>query len=352
MEKEIILTGDRPTGNLHIGHYVGSLRNRVELQNSGKYQQFVMIADLQALTDNANNPQKIRDNILEVFLDYIAAGLEIDKTRFFLQSQVPALFELPMYYSNLVTVARLQRNPTVKTEIKMRGFNKSIPAGFFTYPISQAADITAFKATLVPVGEDQLPMIEQTREIVNSFNTMYNADVLVLPKAMLPENQNCKRIVGIDGNAKMSKSLNNCIFLKDDPETLRKKVMGMFTDPNHIRVEDPGETENNPVFIYLEAFCEDKHFEKFLPEYKNLEELKSHYRRGGLGDVKVKKFLANVMEETLAPMRARRAKFEDKKEYLLEILKRDSEYAREITNKTLQEVRSAIGLNYFTDNKL
>ena len=352
MEKEIILTGDRPTGNLHIGHYVGSLRNRVELQNSGKYQQFVMIADLQALTDNANNPQKIRDNILEVFLDYIAAGLEIDKTRFFLQSQVPALFELPMYYSNLVTVARLQRNPTVKTEIKMRGFNKSIPAGFFTYPISQAADITAFKATLVPVGEDQLPMIEQTREIVNSFNTMYNADVLVLPKAMLPENQNCKRIVGIDGNAKMSKSLNNCIFLKDDPETLRKKVMGMFTDPNHIRVEDPGETENNPVFIYLEAFCEDKHFEKFLPEYKNLEELKSHYRRGGLGDVKVKKFLANVMEETLAPMRARRAKFEDKKDYLLEILNRDSEYAREITNKTLQEVRSAIGLNYFTDNKL
>ena len=352
MEKEIILTGDRPTGNLHIGPYVGSLRNRVELQNSGKYQQFVMIADLQALTDNANNPQKIRDNILEVFLDYIAAGLEIDKTRFFLQSQVPALFELPMYYSNLVTVARLQRNPTVKTEIKMRGFNKSIPAGFFTYPISQAADITAFKATLVPVGEDQLPMIEQTREIVNSFNTMYNADVLVLPKAMLPENQNCKRIVGIDGNAKMSKSLNNCIFLKDDPETLRKKVMGMFTDPNHIRVEDPGETENNPVFIYLEAFCEDKHFEKFLPEYKNLEELKSHYRRGGLGDVKVKKFLANVMEETLAPMRARRAKFEDKKDYLLEILSRDSEYAREITNKTLQEVRSAIGLNYFTDNKL
>lgn len=352
MEKEIILTGDRPTGNLHIGHYVGSLKNRVELQNSGKYQQFVMIADLQALTDNANNPQKIRDNILEVFLDYIAAGLEIDKTRFFLQSQVPALFELPMYYSNLVTVARLQRNPTVKTEIKMRGFNKSIPAGFFTYPISQAADITAFKATLVPVGEDQLPMIEQTREIVNSFNTMYNADVLVLPKAMLPENQNCKRIVGIDGNAKMSKSLNNCIFLKDDPETLRKKVMGMFTDPNHIRVEDPGETENNPVFIYLEAFCEDKHFEKFLPEYKNLEELKSHYRRGGLGDVKVKKFLANVMEETLAPMRARRAKFEDKKDYLLEILSRDSEYAREITNKTLQEVRSAIGLNYFTDNKL
>ena len=352
MEKEIILTGDRPTGNLHIGHYVGSLKNRVELQNSGKYQQFVMIADLQALTDNANNPQKIRDNILEVFLDYIAAGLEIDKTRFFLQSQVPALFELPMYYSNLVTISRLQRNPTVKNEIKMRGFNKSIPAGFFTYPISQAADITAFKATLVPVGEDQLPMIEQTREIVNSFNTMYNADVLVLPKAMLPENQNCKRIVGIDGNAKMSKSLNNCIFLKDDPETLRKKVMGMFTDPNHIRVEDPGETENNPVFIYLEAFCEDKHFEKFLPEYKNLEELKSHYRRGGLGDVKVKKFLANVMEETLAPMRARRAKFEDKKDYLLEILNRDSEYAREITNKTLQEVRSAIGLNYFTDNKL
>ena len=352
MEKQIILTGDRPTGNLHIGHYVGSLRKRVELQNSGKYEQFVMIADLQALTDNANNPQKIRDNILEVMLDYIASGLEIDKTRFFLQSQVPALFELPMYYSNLVTVSRLQRNPTVKNEIKMRGFNKSIPAGFFTYPISQAADITAFKATLVPVGEDQLPMIEQTREIVHSFNSMYNTDVLVMPKAMLPENQKCQRIVGIDGNAKMSKSLGNCIYLKESPEDLRKKVMGMFTDPNHIRIEDPGETENNPVFIYLEAFVTDDHFKQFLPEYANLEELKAHYQRGGLGDVKVKKFLASVMEATLRPMRERRARYEDKKDYLLEILKRDSEYAREITNKTLQEVRSAIGLNYFTDNKL
>ena len=352
MKKEIILTGDRPTGNLHIGHYVGSLRTRVELQNSGKYEQFVMIADLQALTDNANNPQKIRDNILEVFLDYIAAGLEIDKTRFFLQSQIPALFELPMYFSNLVTLSTLQRNPTIKTEIKMRGFNKSIPVGFLTYPISQTADITAFKAQLVPVGEDQLPMIEQAREIVHAFNSTYGVDVLVKPKALLPENQTCKRIVGIDGNAKMSKSLNNCIFLKEDPETLRKKVMSMFTDPNHIRIEDPGQTENNPVFMYLDAFATDAHFEKFLPEYKNLEELKAHYQRGGLGDVKVKKFLANVMEDTLAPMRERRAKFEDKKDYLLEILKRDSEYAKEITNQTLNEVRSAIGLNYFTDNKL
>lgn len=352
MEKEIILTGDRPTGNLHIGHYVGSLRTRVELQNSGKYEQFVMIADLQALTDNANNPQKIRDNILEVFLDYIAAGLEIDKTRFFLQSQVPALFELPMYFSNLVTLSTLQRNPTIKNEIKMRGFNKSIPVGFLTYPISQTADITAFKAHLVPVGEDQLPMIEQAREIVHAFNSTYGKEVLVKPKALLPENQTCKRIVGIDGNAKMSKSLNNCIFLKEAPETLRKKVMSMFTDPNHIRVEDPGQTENNPVFMYLDAFATAAHFEKFLPEYKNLEELKAHYQRGGLGDVKVKKFLASVMEDTLAPMRERRAKYEDKRDYLLEILKRDSEYAREITNKTLQEVRSAIGLNYFTDNKL
>ena len=266
MKKEIILTGDRPTGNLHIGHYVGSLRTRVELQNSGKYEQFVMIADLQALTDNANNPQKIRDNILEVFLDYIAAGLEIDKTRFFLQSQIPALFELPMYFSNLVTLSTLQRNPTIKSEIKMRGFNKSIPVGFLTYPISQTADITAFKAQLVPVGEDQLPMIEQAREIVHAFNSTYGVDVLVKPKALLPENQTCKRIVGIDGNAKMSKSLNNCIFLKEDPETLRKKVMSMFTDPNHIRIEDPGQTENNPVFMYLDAFATDAHFEKFLPE--------------------------------------------------------------------------------------
>ena len=352
MKKEIILTGDRPTGNLHIGHYVGSLKSRVDLQNTGKFEQFVMIADLQALTDNANNPQKIRDNILEVFLDYLGAGLEIDKTRFFLQSQIPALFELPMYYSNLVTVSRLQRNPTVKNEIKMRGFNKSIPAGFFTYPISQAADITAFKATLVPVGEDQLPMIEQTREIVHAFNSTYDCNVLVLPKALLPENQKCQRIVGIDGNAKMSKSLNNCIFLKDDPDTLKKKVMSMFTDPNHIRVEDPGETENNPVFIYLDAFSTPAHFEKYLPEYQNLEELKAHYQKGGLGDVKVKKFLAQVMEDTLAPMRNRRAEYEDKKDYLLEILARDSAYAREITNQTLQEVRAAIGLNYFSNNKL
>lgn len=352
MEKQIILTGDRPTGNLHIGHYVGSLRSRVEAQNSGKFEQFVMIADLQALTDNASNPQKIRDNILEVFLDYIAAGLEIDKTRFFIQSQIPALFELPMYYANLVTVSRLERNPTVKTEIKMRGFNRSIPAGFLTYPISQAADITAFKARIVPVGEDQLPMLEQAREIVHSFNSTYNCEVLVPPVALLPENKSCCRIVGIDGNAKMSKSLGNCIFLKDDSATVRKKVMSMFTDPKHLRVEDPGETENNPVFIYLDAFSTDEHFAKFCPDYKNLEEMKTHYKRGGLGDVKVKKFLADVMEDVLAPMRARRAEYENRKGYLLEILERDSAYARAITSKTLEEVRNAIGVNYFTDNKL
>ena len=350
--KEILLTGDRPTGNLHIGHYVGSLKKRVELQNSGKFDQFVMIADVQALTDNANNPQKIRDNILEVFLDYLAAGLEIGKTHFFLQSQIPALFELPMYYANLVTLSRLERNPTIKTEINLRGFNKSVPAGFVYYPISQAADITAFKAKYVPVGEDQLPMIEQTREIVHSFNSTYGKQVLVMPEAVLPDNKGCYRIVGTDGNAKMSKSLGNCIYLKDDSETVRKKVMAMFTDPNHLRVEDPGNVENNPVFIYLDAFCNDEHFAMFCPEYKNLQEMKDHYSRGGLGDVKVKKFLFNVLESVLGPMRERRKEFENKKEYLLEVLKKECDYAKEITNQTLKEVRSAIGLEYFDNNKL
>lgn len=349
--KDIILTGDRPTGNLHIGHYVGSLQKRVALQNSGKYQQFVMIADLQALTDNANNPQKIRDNILEVFLDYLAAGLEIDKTRFFLQSQIPALFELPMYYANLVTQARLERNPTIKSEIKMRGFNKSVPVGFVNYPISQTADITAFGAKFVPVGEDQLPMIEQAREIVHSFNSQYG-ETLVMPEPILPDNKNCARLMGTDGNAKMSKSLGNCIYLKDDAETLRKKVMSMFTDPNHIRVQDPGKVEGNTVFFYLDVFAKPEHFAKFCPEYQNLDEMKAHYRRGGLGDVKVKKFLASVMEDILAPMRERRRNFETKKDYLLQILARDSQYVRELTNETVKKVRSAIGLNYFTDNKL
>lgn len=346
-KKDIILTGDRPTGNLHIGHYVGSLKKRVELQNSGKYEQFVMIADIQALTDNTNQPQKIRASILEVFLDYLAVGLEIDKTIFFLQSQIPALFELPMYYANLVTMARLERNPTIKSEIKMREFNKSVPVGFVFYPISQAADITAFKAKYVPVGDDQLPMIEQAREIVRSFNTAYNCNVLVEPEAILPDNKKCYRIVGTDGNAKMSKSLGNCIYIKDDAETVRKKIMAMYTDPKHLKIEDPGEVENNPVFIYLEAFCTDEHFARFCPEYKSLEEMKNHYKRGGLGDVKVKKFLASVMEDVLGPMRARRKQYEDKKEYLLSILKRDSEYVKKITSKTVEEVRNAIGLNYF-----
>lgn len=350
--KEIILTGDRPTGNLHIGHYVGSLKKRVEMQNSGEYEQFVMIADLQGLTDNANNPKKIRDNILEVFLDYLAAGLEIDKTRFFIQSQIPALYELPMYYANLVTMARLERNPTIKSEIKMRNFNKSVPAGFVYYPISQAADITAFKAKYVPVGADQLPMIEQTREIVKTFNTTYNTKALVEPEAILPDNKNSYRIVGTDGNAKMGKSLGNCIYLKDDAKTVREKIMAMYTDPNHLRVEDPGEVKGNPVFIYLDAFSTTEHFAKYCPEYKNLDEMKAHYTRGGLGDVKAKKFLASVMEDVLAPMRERRKLYENRKDYLLEILARDTAYAVDITNRTLKEVREAIGLNYFTKNKL
>ena len=350
MEKDIILTGDRPTGPLHIGHYVGSLKKRVEMQESGKYEQFVMIADLQALTDNADNPLKIRENIMEVMLDYLAVGLDPSKTTFLLQSQIPALYELPMLYSNLVTVSRLQRNPTIKTEIKMRGFENNLPVGFFTYPISQAADITAFKASFVPVGIDQLPMLEQTREIVSSFNRIYKKDVLVLPEAVLPDNEVCYRFVGTDGNTKMSKSLGNCIYLKDDSETIKKKIMGMYTDPNHIRVEDKGSTENNPVFTYLDAFANDSHFIKYLPEYKNLEELKEHYRRGGLGDMKVKKFLNDVMQELLEPIRNRRKEYESKKEELFEILKEGTKKSIEHTNKTLMEVKNTIGIAYFTDD--
>lgn len=348
-EKKIILTGDRPTGSLHLGHYVGSLRKRVELQNTGEYDQFVMIADLQALTDNADNPGKIRDNILEVTLDYLAAGLEPDKTTIFVQSHVPALTELPMFYSNLVTVSRLERNPTVKAEIKMRNFERSLPVGFMTYPISQAADITAFKAKYVPVGDDQLPMIEQTREIVSNFNRIYGEGILVEPEAILSSNSACKRLVGTDGNAKMSKSLGNCIYLKDDAKTLKQKIMSMYTDPLHINVSDPGHTENNPVFIYLEAFSTDDDFANFMPDYKNLAEMKEHYERGGLGDMKCKKFLNSVMQQMLEPIRQRREEYAKDKGALLEMLKKGTERAVEVSNETLAQVRNAIGINYFDD---
>ena len=306
---KIILTGDRPTGRLHVGHYVGSLKRRVELQESGEYDEiYIMIADAQALTDNADNPEKVRQNIIEVALDYLACGLDPAKSTLFIQSQVPELCEMTFYYMDLVTVSRLQRNPTVKAEIQMRNFEASIPVGFFTYPISQAADITAFKATTVPVGEDQAPMIEQTREIVHKFNTVYG-ETLVMPDILLPENKACLRLPGIDGKAKMSKSLGNCIYLSDSEEDIKKKIMSMFTDPNHLRVEDPGQVEGNPVFIYLDAFCRDEHFEKYLPDYKNLDELKAHYTRGGLGDVKVKRFLNNVIQDELRPIRERRKEF-------------------------------------------
>ena len=311
--KKVMLTGDRPTGRLHVGHYVGSLRRRVELQNTGDFDDiFIMIADAQALTDNADNPEKVRQNIIEVALDYMACGLDPEKSTLFIQSQVPELTELSFYYMNLVTVSRLQRNPTVKNEIKMRNFEASIPVGFFTYPISQAADITAFKATVVPVGEDQLPMLEQTKEIVHKFNSVYG-DTLIDPKILLPENEACLRLPGIDGKAKMSKSLGNCIYLSEEPEDIKKKVFSMFTDPNHIRVEDPGSLEGNTVFTYLDAFCKPEYFAEFLPEYQNLDELKAHYQRGGLGDVKVKKFLNNVLQETLEPIRNRRKELEKEK---------------------------------------
>ena len=349
MSNNIILTGDRPTGSLHLGHYVGSLRKRVELQNTGKFDQFVMIADLQALTDNADNPEKIRQNILEVMLDYLAVGLEPDKTTSFVQSHIPALYELPMYYSNLVTMSRLERNPTIKSEIKMRNFERNLPVGFMTYPISQAADITAFKAKYVPVGEDQLPMLEQAREIVNSFNRIYKCDILVEPEAVLPDNASCNRLVGTDGNTKMSKSLGNCIYLKDDEKTLKNKIMSMYTDPTHINVSDPGHTEGNPVFIYLDAFSKDEDFAKYFPDYKNLAEMKEHYERGGLGDMKCKKFLNNVMQEFLAPIRARREEYEKDKEQLIEILKKGTQRAIEVSNETVSEIRNAIGINYFND---
>lgn len=349
---KIILTGDRPTGRLHVGHYVGSLKRRVELQNSGDYDKvYIMIADAQALTDNIENPEKVRQNIIEVALDYLACGLDPAKSTLFIQSQIPELTELTFYYMDLVTVARLQRNPTVKSEIQMRNFEASIPVGFFTYPISQAADITAFKATTVPVGEDQLPMIEQTREIVRKFNSVYE-EVLVEPEALIPQNEACHRLPGIDGKAKMSKSLGNCIYLADSADEVRSKIMSMYTDPTHIQVSDPGHIEGNTVFTYLDAFSRQEHFERYLPDYANLDELKAHYQRGGLGDVKVKKFLNNIIQEELEPIRQRRKEYEKDIPEIYHILKRGSEAAREVAAQTLSEVKSAMKINYFEDLEL
>lgn len=349
---KIILTGDRPTGKLHLGHYVGSLKRRVELQNSGEYDKiFIMIADAQALTDNADNPEKVRQNIIEVALDYMSCGLDPAKSTLFIQSQVPQLYELTAYYMNLVTVSRLQRNPTVKSEIQMRNFEASIPVGFFTYPISQASDITAFQATTVPAGEDQMPMVEQTREIVHKFNSVYG-ETLTMPNILLPDNQACMRLPGTDGKAKMSKSLGNCIYLSDEPEEVRKKVMSMYTDPDHIRVQDPGKIEGNTVFQYLDAFSRPEHFARYLPDYANLDELKAHYQRGGLGDVKVKKFLNNVLQEELEPIRARRKELQKDIPAIYDILNRGCETARETAAKTLHDVRAAMKINYFEDAAL
>ena len=350
--KQIILTGDRPTGRLHVGHYVGSLKERVKLQNSGNYDEiYIMIADAQALTDNAEHPEKVRQNIMQVALDYLACGLDPEKSTIFIQSMIPELTELTFYYMNLVTVSRVQRNPTVKAEIQMRNFEASIPVGFFCYPISQAADITAFRATSVPVGEDQMPMIEQCKEIVHKFNSVYG-ETLTEPKIVLPSNQACLRLPGIDGKAKMIKSLCNCIYLSDESEDIRTKIMSMFTDPNHIRVQDPGKVEGNPVFIYLDAFCRPEHFEEFLPDYNNLDELKAHYQRGGLGDVKVKKFLNNVIQSELEPIRNRRKMWEKNLPDVYDILKKGSAAARETAAKTLDDVRHSMRIDYFTDDNL
>ena len=350
--KQIILTGDRPTGRLHVGHYVGSLKGRVKLQNSGNYDEiYIMIADAQALTDNAEHPEKVRQNIMQVALDYLACGLDPEKSTIFIQSMIPELTELTFYYMNLVTVSRVQRNPTVKAEIQQRNFEASIPVGFFCYPISQAADITAFRATSVPVGEDQMPMIEQCKEIVHKFNSVYG-ETLTEPKIVLPSNQACLRLPGIDGKAKMSKSLGNCIYLSDEPEDIRTKIMSMFTDPNHIRVQDPGKVEGNPVFIYLDAFCRQEHFEEFLPDYNNLDELKAHYQRGGLGDVKVKKFLNNVIQSELEPIRNRRKMWEKNLPDVYDILKKGIATARETAAKTLDDVRHSMRIDYFTDDNL
>ena len=356
---DVVLTGDRPTGRLHLGHLVGSLTQRVELQNSGKYDEiYIEIADAQATTDNSGNIQKVKDNVLEVALDYLSVGIDPKKTTIFLQSEVPELSDLTFYYMNLVTLARLQRNPTVKQEIEYRGFNNTIPVGFMTYPISQAADITGFNANIIPVGDDQLPMIEQTREIVRTFNRLYG-ETLVMPKAVLPENEACHRLPGTDGQAKMSKSIGNCIYISDSPEEIKRKVMGMFTDPNHLRIEDPGQTENNPVFIYLDAFSKDKHFQEYFKneetgelEYKNLDELKAHYERGGLGDMKVKKFLNYVLQDTLAPIRARRTELEKNIPEVYKVLFEGSDKARKVCAETLCRVKQAIGLDYRNDYEL
>ena len=350
--KQIILTGDRPTGNLHVGHYVGSLAERVKLQNSGKYDEiYIMIADAQALTDNAEHPERVRQNIMKVALDYLAVGIDPEKANIFIQSMVPQLTELTFYYMNLVTVSRVQRNPTVKAEIQMRNFEASIPVGFFCYPISQAADITAFNATAVPVGEDQEPMLEQCREIVHKFNTVYG-ETLTMPQIVLPSNNACMRLPGTDGKSKMSKSLGNCIYLADPEEVVREKIMSMYTDPDHIRVQDPGKLEGNTVFTYLDAFCQPEHFAEFLPDYQSLDELKAHYQRGGLGDVKVKKFLNNVMQSLLSPMRERRAQWEGRLPEVYEILKKGSEIAAETAQGTLDRVRHAMKIDYFIDNGL
>ena len=350
--KQIILTGDRPTGRLHVGHYVGSLKERVELQESGLYDEiYIMIADAQALTDNAEHPEKVRQNIMNVALDYLGVGIDPEKSTIFIQSMVPELTELTFYYMNLVTVSRVQRNPTVKSEIQQRGFETSIPVGFFCYPISQAADITAFHATKVPVGEDQLPMLEQCKEIVAKFNSVYG-ETLTEPDIVLPGNKACLRLPGIDGKAKMSKSLGNCIYLSDEPEEIKKKIMSMYTDPNHIRVEDPGTVEGNPVFTYLDAFCRPEYFEEFLPDYKSLDELKDHYRRGGLGDVKIKKFLNNVMQEELRPIRERRKSREARLPEVYELLKAGSEKAERKAAETLKEVKHAMRIDYFDDGNL
>ena len=353
-QKQIILTGDRPTGRLHLGHYVGSLKRRVELQNSGKYDEInILIADDQALTDNADNPGKIRDNIINVVLDYLSVGIDPEKTTICVQSALPALHALTFYYMNLVTTARLSRNPTVKAEMQMRGFaDEGLPAGFFTYPVSQAADITAFDATVVPVGEDQLPMLEQTREIVQKFNYTYG-ETLVMPRAMIPENETQRRLPGVDGKAKMSKSLGNCIYLSDTAKTVKKQINGkMFTDPMHLRIEDPGHTEGNVVFTYLDAFCTDDHFAEYLPQYANLEEMKEHYRRGGLGDGVCKKFLINVLEEELSPIRAEREKWEADIDSVYDILREGTLKAQERTNRTLERVRKAMRINYFDDRSI
>ena len=350
--KKVILTGDRPTGRLHVGHYVGSLSERVKLQNSGNYDEiYIMIADAQALTDNAEHPEKVRQNIIQVALDYLACGIDPDKSTIFIQSMVPELTELTFYYMNLVTVARVQRNPTVKAEIQMRNFEASIPVGFFCYPISQAADITAFRATAVPVGEDQLPMLEQCKEIVHKFNTVYG-ETLTEPEIVLPSNKACLRLPGIDGKAKMSKSLGNCIYLSDEADEVKKKVMSMFTDPNHLRVQDPGNVDGNPVFIYLDAFCKPEYFPEFLPDYQNLDELKDHYRRGGLGDVKVKKFLNNVIQAELAPIRERRKDWEQRLPDVYDILAEGSKRAEATAAKTLADVRHSMKIDYFENGTL